>query len=99
MEAARHVFKVSKSTIEKWGKQLKETGNFKIVMDNASLHSKERLLFAAQNAGYRPLSLPPCPPELNPIEHFWAWLKRFLRKILPAVPSFDAALCNAFQLR
>ena len=69
LEAARHVFKVSKSTIEKWGKQLKETGNFKIVMDNASLHSKERLLFAAQNAGYRPLSLPPCPPELNPIEH------------------------------
>jgi len=69
-----------------------------IVMDNASFHSKKRLLFAAQNAGCRLLFLPPYSPELNPIEKFWAWLKRFLRKILPSTPSFDVALCNAFQL-
>lgn len=69
-----------------------------IVMDNASFHSKKRLLFAAQNAGCRLLFLPPYSPELNPIEKFWAWLKRFLRKILPSAPSFDDALCTAFQL-
>lgn len=69
-----------------------------IVMDNASFHSKKRLLFAAQNAGCRLLFLPPYAPDLNPIEKFWAWLKRFLRKILPSVPSFDVALYNAFQL-
>ena len=69
-----------------------------IVMDNASFHSKKRLLFAAQNAGYRLLFLPPYSPELNPIENFWAWLKRFLRKILPSGPSFDDALSTAFQL-
>lgn len=69
-----------------------------IVMDNASFHPKKRLIFAAQNAGCRLLFLPPYSPELNPIENFWAWLKRFLRKILPSMPSFDDALFTAFQL-
>ena len=69
-----------------------------IVMDNASFHSKKRLISAAQNVGCKLLFLPPYSPELNPIEHFWAWLKRFLRKILPASTSFDDALFTAFQL-
>ena len=67
-----------------------------IVMDNASFHSKKRLLFAAQNAGYKLLFLPPYSPQLNPIEKFWAWLKRFLRKILLSAHSFNDALCTAF---
>ena len=69
-----------------------------IVMDNASFHSKKRLICAAQNAGCRLLFLPPYSPELNPIENFWALLKCFLRKILPSVPFFDDALCTAFKL-
>ncbi len=69
-----------------------------IVMDNASFHSKKRLFSAAQNAGCGLLFLPPYSPEFNPIEHFWAWLKRFLRKLLPSTPSFDDALFTAFQL-
>ena len=69
-----------------------------IVMDNASFHCKKRLVSAAQNADCKLLFLPPYSPELNPIEHFWAWLKRFLRKFLSSVPSFDDALFAAFQL-
>lgn len=69
-----------------------------IVMDNASFHSKKRLISAAQNFGCRLLFLPPYSPELNPIENFWAWLKRYLRKILPFSLSFDDALSTAFQL-
>ena len=69
-----------------------------IVMDNASFHSKKRLFSAAQNAGYKLIFLPPYSPELNPIEKFWAWLKRFLRKILHSSLSFDDALYTAFQL-
>ena len=69
-----------------------------IVMDNASFHSKKRLHCAAENAGCKLIFLSPYSPELNPIENFWAWLKRFLRKILPSALSFDDTLLTAFQL-
>ena len=41
-----------------------------IVMDNASFHSKKRLISAAQNYNCKLLFLPPYSPELNPIEKF-----------------------------
>lgn len=69
-----------------------------IIMDNASFHRKSMLLPLAQGAGHRLIFLPPYSPDLNPIENFWAWLKRYLRKILPAHSSFDDALCSAFMV-
>jgi len=44
------------------------------------------------------LFLPPYSPELNPIEHFWSWLKTHLQKILPDYLSFDDALFDIFQV-
>ncbi len=69
-----------------------------IVMDNASFHRKKHLFSMAQAHGFNLIFLPPYSPELNPIEHFWSWLKRYLRKILPDFPSFDDALYSAFQV-
>ncbi|MCI8524443.1 MAG: hypothetical protein HFF17_00630 [Oscillospiraceae bacterium] len=57
-------------------------------MDNVSFHSKKQLFLAAPNAGCRLLFLPPYSPELNPFEKFRAWLKRFLKKILPLMIPF-----------
>ena len=51
-----------------------------IVMDNASFHRKKQLSCAAQKAGCCLIFLPPYSPQLNPIEKFWSWLKRYLRK-------------------
>ncbi len=70
-----------------------------IVMDNASFHRKKHLFDIAQNYGYRLIFLPPYSPELNPIEKFWAWLKRQLQKILPNYDNFDDALFKCFQVR
>jgi transposase len=70
-----------------------------IVMDNASFHRKSKLYPLAEKAGIRLMFLPPYSPELNPIEHFWSWLKRQLRKILPNYPSLDEAMRDAFQDR
>ena len=69
-----------------------------IVMDNASFHRKAQLICAAQKHGFRLVFLPPYSPEFNPIEKFWAWLKRFLRSARPLAPSFDDALFDAFQV-
>jgi Transposase and inactivated derivatives len=73
--------------------------NTVIVMDNASFHRKSRLTSIAESTSHTLLFLPPYSPELNPIENFWAWLKRHLRKILPSRLSFDDALHECFQVR
>jgi len=50
-----------------------------IVMDNASFHRKAQLTCIAQKNNFRLIFLPPYSPGFNPIENFWAWLKRYLR--------------------
>ena len=72
--------------------------NTVIVMDNASFH-RRRLISITEGAGHTLVFLPPYSPELNPIENFWSWLKRHLRKILLHCNSFDDALYECFQVR
>lgn len=69
-----------------------------IVMDNASFHRKKQLIPIAQKAGLRLIFLPPYSPELNPIEHFWSWLKRYLRKKLQPQYPFMKILNSAFKV-
>lgn len=71
---------------------------FSIVMDNASFHRKAILSEMAVKAGCTLIFLPPYSPDLNPIEFFWAWLKRRLADTLSLSPSFDAALMDCFQV-
>lgn len=47
-----------------------------IVMDNASFHPKKQLDEISLAQGHYFLPLPPYSPEWNPIEQFWATLKR-----------------------
>ncbi len=47
-----------------------------VVMDDASFHRKNCLNNIAQKYGIKIIFLPPYSPELNPIEHFWHWLKK-----------------------
>jgi len=70
-----------------------------IIMDNATFHRKKRLTTLAESVGCSVAFLPPYSPDLNPIEHFWAWLKRHLRKTLPDHISFDDAIMAAFIVR
>ena len=54
-----------------------------VVMDNLGSHKIEAVRAAIRGAGAHLLFLPPCSPDLNPIEQVFAKLKHFLRKDQP----------------
>ena len=68
-----------------------------IVMDNATFHRKKVLHHIAEKADCFLIFLPPYSPDLNPIEHFWAWFKRKLRELLLSYGNFDDAFTACFQ--
>ena len=69
-----------------------------VVMDNATFHRKKRLNEIAQEYGIRIIFLPPYSPELNPIEHFWHWLKKKITDLLPYFQNFDDVIYSIFQV-
>lgn len=69
-----------------------------VIMDSATVHKKTRLFTIATANGIRLIFQPTYSPDLNMIEHFWAWLKKKLRKLLPEHPSLEDAISAAFRL-
>jgi transposase len=49
-----------------------------VIMDNASIHKKKEIRKVIEKAGRHLVSL---PPDLNPIEYLWSWLKRKIRSL------------------
>lgn len=68
-----------------------------VVMDNLNMHKMRRVRDAIEAAGALPLYLPTYSPELNPIELWWADLKRELRAL--AINSQDDLARAARRLR
>jgi transposase len=70
-----------------------------VVLDNARFHRKSRLIELARCFEISVWFLPPYSPQLNPIEKFWANLKRFLRNYLPLFCNICSAVSHYIQLR
>jgi transposase len=52
-----------------------------VFLDNLNIHKMRAVRAAIEAAGAIPVYLPTYSPELNPIELWWADLKRYLRKL------------------
>jgi transposase len=68
-----------------------------VVMDNLNFHKMLAVRAAIEAVGAEALYLPTYSPELNPIELWWADLKRHLRK--RAADSADALVSTVRRLR
>jgi transposase len=66
-----------------------------VIMDNATFHKTERTKKLIEEAGCQLVYLPAYSPDLNPIEKYWANMKRWLRdnrvkfnRLLDAINQF-----------
>lgn len=64
-----------------------------IIWDNAAFHKKSDLAAIAAEHGHSVLFLPPYSPDLNPIEHDFANLKK-LRRFAPPNTSLESIIRN-----
>ena len=67
-----------------------------IIWDNASFHKSPKLKALIEAAGCELLFLPPYSPDLNPIEHWWAKLKAWIRKVKLTGMTLQDALHKVF---
>ena len=56
-----------------------QPGQF-VVMDNASFHKSVKTKELIESVGCKVIFLPPYSPDLNPIEKFWANMKRWIKQ-------------------
>lgn len=73
--------------------------NSLIIMDNAAFHRKKQLKIIADIFGFKLLFLPAYSPDKNPIEHFWANMKRWLRKFMSDYKTLQEALKAYFTAK
>jgi transposase len=67
-----------------------------VVMDNAAFHKSEKTRELIEKTGCRLVFLPPYSPDLNPIEVFWANLKRLVTRIAQRFEKLEQAIDKAF---
>ena len=68
-----------------------------VIMDNATYHHKSEVKELFEDAGIRVLYLPPYSPELNPIEPFWANVKKHIQKLANSILSFQEKIDTAIK--
>ncbi|WP_341758093.1 IS630 family transposase [Candidatus Tisiphia endosymbiont of Ditula angustiorana] len=62
-----------------------------VVLDNASFHKSKKTKELIESVGCKVIFLPPYSPDLNPIEKFWANMKKWIKnKIIETSKLFEA---------
>ena len=69
-----------------------------VIMDNASFHKSQKTKELIESVGCKVIFLPPYSPDLNPIEKFWANMKRWIRQQIEFYQSLYQAISAFFTL-
>ena len=64
----------------------------KVVLDNASFHKSSKTKELIESVGCELIFLPPYSPDLNPIEKFWANMKRWIKSRITKFSQLNDAL-------
>lgn len=85
------------SWVEKFLIKELKTGQF-VIMDNASFHKSQRTKMLIESVGCRVIFLPPYSPDLNPIEKFWANMKRWIKDQVSEFDKLYEAITAFFKI-
>jgi len=68
-----------------------------IIMDNASIHKGIKVREMIEAAGCTLLYLTPYSPDFNPIENYWAVIKKQIRKVRDFFDNIDEAIDSVLK--
>jgi transposase len=68
-----------------------------VIMDNAAFHKSKRTRALIESVGCRLIFLPPYSPDLNPIEKFWANMKKWIKEKIAQFDELYVALSTSFN--
>jgi transposase len=69
-----------------------------VIMDNAAFHRSQKTKDLIESVNCRIIFLPPYSPDLNPIEKFWANMKRWIKDKVSECAQLYDAIQQFFQL-
>jgi transposase len=69
-----------------------------VILDNASFHKSPKTKELIESVGCDLLYLPPYSPDLNPIEQFWAKMKRWVKSRLTDIFKIFDLMCSFFKV-
>ncbi len=69
-----------------------------VIMDNAAFHRSQKTKNLIESVGCKLIFLPPYSPDLNPIEKFWANMKRWLEYNIANFKQFYDAISYFFKM-
>lgn len=70
-----------------------------VIMDNAAFHRLQRAKALIEPVDCMMIFLPPYSPDLNPIEKFWANIKRWIKNKISEANKLYDALASLFNIQ
>ncbi len=67
-----------------------------VVMDHAAFHKSQKTRELIESVGCKLIFLPPYSPELNPIEKFWANMKRWIKQEIVNFATLFESIASFF---